>query len=211
MSSQLFEEDAPPVAAPKNGRSARTVPAPKPESAAKPEIALTDPFADEPETETVVEPAPLLVEPAPILEVAPEPVIAAAPTPVSVPAPAPVAPVVVAAPVAAAAPVATTSTGARALPEARQSLTLTLKTAGCDGLVIVGLYDDGTPGEVLLLLRRASAETASALEAYTATLTLALPYGVPAGALAHQLLSLLGSSEAREAAEAIANALTTRF
>ncbi|MBB6049029.1 hypothetical protein [Armatimonas rosea] len=206
MSSQLFEEEAPSVAAPKNGRSARTAPAPKPE------IALTDPFADEPEVAV----AEVLQSPEPPLEVEVEAVAAVvdvepapAPAPVVVPAPAPPAPVVVApAPVVVAA---TAPAGPRALPEERQSLTLTLKAGGCEGLVIVGLYDDGKPGEVLLLLRNAPAGAAAALEAFASTLTLALPYGVPAGVLATQLLALVSEPSAHEAARTIAHSLSTRF
>ena len=210
MSSQLFEEEAPSVAAPKNGRSARTAPAPKPE------IALTDPFADEPEV-AVVEAIPAPEPPqeveiaavAAVVDVEPEPapapVVAPAPTPAPAP-PAP-APVVVApAPVVAVAPA-----GPRALPEERQSLTLTLKAGGCEGLVIVGLYDDGKPGEVLLLLRSAPVGAAAALEAFASTLTLALPYGVPAGVLASQLLTLISEPAAQDAARTIAHSLSTRF
>ena len=190
MSTQLFEEEAPVAAAPKNGRAARNAPvvAPETPAPAEPEIALSDPFADEheatpiaPETIVVVEP-----EPAP-----PAPVVA----PVQVPV--------------AAAPVVTT--GPRSLPDERQSLTLTLKAGGCEGLVVVGLFDDGTPGEVLLLLRNAPTGARSALEAFAATLTLALPYGVPAGVLANQLITLVGESGAREAASSIASSLSSRF
>jgi hypothetical protein len=211
MSSQLFEEEAPSVAAPKNGRSARTAPAPKPE------IALTDPFADEPEVAvadaTQAPETPLEVEieaAAAVVDVEPEPVVVEPePMPVVVAAPAPVAPVVAApAPVAVAV---TAPAGPRALPEERQSLTLTLKAGGCEGLVIVGLYDDGTPGEVLLLLRSAPAGAAAALEAFTSTLTLALPYGVPTSVLASQLLTLISEPNAQEAARAIAHSLSTRF
>ena len=77
--------------------------------------------------------------------------------------------------------------------------------------MVVGLFDDGTPGEVLLLLRNAPAGARSALEAFAATLTLALPYGVPAGVLANQLLALVVESSAREAASSIASSLSSRF
>ena len=197
MSTQLFEEEAPVAAAPKNGRAARNAPvvAPETPAPAEPEIALSDPFADEheatpiaPETIVVVEP-----EPAP-----PAPVVA------------PTLPPVVVAPVPIAA-ASVVTTGPRSLPDERQSLTLTLKAGGCEGLVVVGLFDDGTPGEVLLLLRNAPTGARSALEAFAATLTLALPYGVPAGVLANQLITLVGESGAREAASSIASSLSSRF
>jgi hypothetical protein len=203
MSTQLFEEETPPPPPAKSGRGARNAPTPK-----EPEIALSDPFADEPEAAVVsaveeevpVQPAPEPEPtPAPVAPVAeppaPSPALAVAPTPT----PAPVA-------VVAAAPA-----GPRTLPDERQSLTLTLKAGGCEGLVIVGLFEDGTPGEVLLLLRKAPAGATEALEAFAATLTLALPYGIPAGVLASQLLTLLGDSSAHEAARAITVSLSARF
>jgi hypothetical protein len=199
MSTQLFEEDAPPVAAPKNGRSARSVPAPAPEILpSEPEISLSDPFADEPEG-VAVAPTPEPEAPPVIIATvaeAPKESIAL-PTPAVTPTPV----------VAVTVPVS----GPRQLPDERQSLTLTLKAGGCDGLVIVGLFADGTPGEVLLLLRSAPAGAAAALEAFAATLTLALPYGIPAGAMASQLLGLITDSSAREAATAITASLSARF
>jgi hypothetical protein len=194
MSNQLFEEEAPVAVAPKNGRSARSAPPVAPEIVlpTEPEISLSDPFDDEPEpTLSAPEAAPVVIE----AEVAP--VVAPTSVPTPVPAPAPVATVPASSP--------------RSLPDERQSLTLTLKAGGCEGLVIVGLFADGTPGEVLLLLRNAPVGAAAVLEAYAATLTLALPYGVPAGMLASQLLSLVSEPSAREAAEAIATSLRTRF
>lgn len=188
MSNQLFEEEAPTAVAPKNGRSARNAPPAAPEIVlpTEPEISLSDPFDDEPEpASSAPEPPPSSPEPAPVVsEVEVAPVVAATPAP---------------------------TRGPRSLPDERQSLTLTLKAGGCEGLVIVGLFDDRTPGEVLLLLRNAPAGAAAVLEAYAATLTLALPYGMPAGALASQLLSLVSEPSAREAAGAIATSLRTRF
>lgn len=202
MSTQLFDEDAPAVTAPKNGRSVRSTPAPKPE------IALTDPFDEEPEGTpgvpeevspvAVAEPITPVSDPEPVpLPVALEPVIIPEPAVVPVPPP----------PSLAASGVA----GPRRLPDERQSLTLALKVGGCAGLVIVGLFEDGTPGEVLLLLRSAPAGASVALEAFAATLTLALPYGIPAGVLASQLLALLPEGNAREAAASIAASLSARF
>ena len=202
MSTQLFDEEAPAVTAPKNGRSARSAPVPKPE------IALTDPFDEEPEATltvpeevspvAVAEPITPVSDPEPVsLPVAVEPIVV--PAPVLIPMP----------PVAAL--VASGVVGPRRLPDERQSLTLTLKAGGCAGLVIVGLFEDGTPGEVLLLLRSAPAGATAALEAFAATLTLALPYGIPAGVLASQLLALLPEGNAREAAASIAASLSARF
>ncbi len=210
MSTQLFDEEAPTVTAPKNGRSARSAPVPKPE------IALTDPFDEEPEANitvpeevspvAVAEPIAPVPDPEPIplaVAVEPKPIVVAAP--VVIPAPV----VVPASPVAAL--VASGVVGPRRLPDERQSLTLTLKAGGCAGLVIVGLFEEGTPGEVLLLLRSAPAGATAALEAFAATLSLALPYGIPAGVLASQLLELLPEGNAREAAASIAASLSARF
>lgn len=202
MSTQLFEEDAPPVAAPKNGRSTRNTPAPTPETLpSEPEISLSDPFADEPE---VVAVAPMPEPEAPVIIAT----VAEEPKEEPKESIAPPAPTVTPAPRAAAT---VSVSGPRQLPDERQSLTLTLKAGGCEGLVIVGLFEDGTPGEVLLLLRNAPVGAAVALEAFAATLTLALPYGIPASAMASQLLGLITDSNAREAATAITASLSARF
>ena len=163
MSNQLFEEDAPPAPAPKNGRSPRAARVPEPP---EPQDPLRDPFAEE---EVPSLPEPLL------------------------------------------APVAVLTVGPRTLPDERQSVTHTLKVGGCEGLLIVGLFADGSPGEVLLMLRRAPRGVSEALDAFTGALTLALPYGVPIGPLAAQLTRLLSTAEAQEAGQYIADYLRSKF
>jgi len=175
MPSQLFEEEAPSVAAPKNGRSPRTP------RLTEPEVALTDPFDEE---ETVVTPEPVVAEKI-LVEPTLEPVA---------PAPAPLA-----------------TSGPCALPDERQSITHAFKLGSIEGLLVVGLYDDGTPGELLVVVRKASSAVAVALDAFTETLNLALPYGVPAGPLAIQLARLTVSSEASEASQYIATYLRSKF
>lgn len=193
MSNQLFEEDAPPTSTTKNGRSPRTPRAPEPVD------TLSDPFAEEEPAVALAEPASAPEpEPAPTM---PEPVVVPAPVVASVPPPAP-------APTPAPVPLAA---GPRVLPDERQSVTHTLKVGGSEGLLIVGLFEDGTPGEVLLLLRRAPSGVAEALEAVTETLNLALPYGVPVGPLANQLTRLIASPETKAAGQYIADYLISKF
>lgn len=188
MSSQLFEEEAPSIAAPKNGRSPRTP------RLVEPETALTDPFDEE---ELPPLPEPVVAEKI-IVEPTPEPVTTPEPIPVPAPTPAPV-------------PTALATSGPRTLPDERQSITHAFKLASVEGLLVVGLFDDGTPGELLVVTRRATAPVTAALDVFTETLNLILPYGVPAGALATQLARLSASTEAHEAGQYIATYLQSKF
>lgn len=124
------------------------------------------------------------------------------------PAPAPSAPPVVEVvePVAAAAP----TTGPRTLGDDNASLTHRFKAGSVEGIFIVGLFDDGTPGEALFVPRTASPAATTALNAVTEALNLALPYGVPAGPLAARLATL-ASGDAQAAVEHLAAYLNEKF
>ena len=189
MSAQLFEEEAPQANTPKNGRGSRTPP-----------VEAPPPPTEEVPEEAPVEAAPALVE-TPAIDV----VEAVAP-PAPAPKPAPKA-VVAPAPAPVAAPIAA---GTRSLSDDRASVTHAFRAPGIDGLLVVGLYDDGTPGEALVVLRQAPTAVRDALNAFADALNLALPYGVPLSPLARSLATL-ASSEARPVVENLCGYLETRF
>lgn len=185
MSAQLFEEEAPQANTPKNGRGSRTAPV---EATAAPN------------EEVPIETAPAFIEtPAiEVMEAVAPPAPALKPAPKAVEAPAPAS---VESPIAA---------GPRALPDDRASVTHAFRAPGIDGLLVVGLYDDGTPGETLLVLRQAPTAVRDALKAFADALNLALPYGVPLSPLA-LALAALASSESRPIVENLCGYLETRF
>lgn len=191
MSAQLFEEEAPQANTPRNGRGSRTA---------------TVEALPAPPVEALIEEAPVSME-TPLVEI--EEAVVAAPEP---PAPAPKpAPKAVEAPAPTPAPVvAPAAAGPRPLPDDRASVTHAFRAAGLDGLLIVGLYEDGTPGETLFVLRQASAGVREALGSFESALNLALPYGVPLSPLA-RALAALASSETRPAIESLCGYLETRF
>lgn len=94
----------------------------------------------------------------------------------------------------------------RTLGDDHASLTHRLRKGGLEGALVVGLFDDGAPGEVMLAVKK----PLPALDAFTEALNLALAYGVPAGPLAEKLAALVTGSEA-EAARHIAAWLREKF
>ena len=101
--------------------------------------------------------------------------------------------------------------GPRVLPDDRNSVTHAFRASGVEGLAVVGLFDDGAPGEVLLVLRRAPDAVGEALNAFTDALNLALPYGVPLAACARSLVRLAPAGDARAAIETLVGYLESKF
>jgi ribonucleoside-diphosphate reductase alpha chain len=88
-------------------------------------------------------------------------------------------PVEAPAPVAAAVPVPRR----RRLPDERHAITNKFSIAGHDGYITIGEYDDGSPGEIFVVMAK-EGSTVSGLMDTVATLTsIALQYGVPAEVL----------------------------
>jgi ribonucleoside-diphosphate reductase alpha chain len=93
----------------------------------------------------------------------------AKPAATSIPAPAPVA----------AAPVLRR----RKLPDERRAMTHKFSVAGHEGYVTVGLYDDGTPGEIFLTMAKEGSTISGLMDAFATAVSLTLQYGVPLEAL----------------------------
>ncbi len=99
----------------------------------------------------------------------------------------------------------------RTLGDDHASVTHRFRAGSVEGLFIVGLLDDGAPGEVLFVPRQASPAISERLDALTEILNVALPYGVPPGPLAQKLVALTGESEAAPAVQHLAAYLTEKF
>ena len=67
----------------------------------------------------------------------------------------------------------------RRLPNERRALTHKFTVAGCDGYIIVGTYDDGTPGEIFVVMAKEGSTMSGLLDAFAITFSMALQYGVP--------------------------------
>ena len=73
--------------------------------------------------------------------------------------------------------------GRRHLPEERQAITHKFNIQGHEGYITVGLYDDGTPGEIFLVMAKEGSTLSGIMDAYATSISLALQYGVPLSAL----------------------------
>ena len=74
----------------------------------------------------------------------------------------------------------------RRLPDERHAITNKFSIAGHDGYITIGEYDDGSPGEIFVVMAK-EGSTVSGLMDTVATLTsIALQYGVPAEVLVNK-------------------------
>jgi ribonucleoside-diphosphate reductase alpha chain len=68
----------------------------------------------------------------------------------------------------------------RQLPDERAAVTHKFEIAGHEGWITVGLYPDGLPGEIFLVMAsRDGSATSGFADAFAAAITYALQYGVP--------------------------------
>jgi ribonucleoside-diphosphate reductase alpha chain len=67
----------------------------------------------------------------------------------------------------------------RHLPDERRSLTHKFDIQGHEGYVTVGLYDDGTPGEIFLTMAKEGSTISGLMDAFALQTSMALQYGVP--------------------------------
>ena len=85
------------------------------------------------------------------------------------------------APAAAVAPVpeGATRMARRRLPDERQSLTHKFSIAGHEGYLTVGMYEDGTPGELFCVMAKEGSVVSGLMDSFATSVSLALQYGVP--------------------------------
>jgi ribonucleoside-diphosphate reductase alpha chain len=71
----------------------------------------------------------------------------------------------------------------RKLPDERRSITHKFDIAGHEGYITVGLFDDGTPGEIFLVMAKEGSTISGFADAFAQAISYALQYGVPLQAL----------------------------
>lgn len=74
----------------------------------------------------------------------------------------------------------------RRLPDTRDSLTHKFCVAGHEGYLTVGLYPDGSPGEVFLRMAKEGSTVGGLMDAVATSVSLGLQYGVPLDVYAHK-------------------------
>ncbi len=67
----------------------------------------------------------------------------------------------------------------RKLPDERASITHKFSIGGHEGYITVGLYDDGTPGELFIRMAKEGSTISGLMDSFATAVSLALQYGVP--------------------------------
>ena len=67
----------------------------------------------------------------------------------------------------------------RKLPDERNAITHKFDIAGHEGYITVGLFDDGTPGEIFLMMAKEGSTISGFADAFAQAISYALQYGVP--------------------------------
>src|SRR5262245_2434045 len=71
----------------------------------------------------------------------------------------------------------------RKLPDERHAITHKFSIAGHEGYITVGMYEDGKPGEIFLVMAKEGSTIAGLMDAFATSISMALQYGVPLEAL----------------------------
>jgi len=67
----------------------------------------------------------------------------------------------------------------RKLPTERQAITHKFSVGGHDGYITVGLYEDGTPGEIFITMAKEGSTLSGIMDAFATAISISLQYGVP--------------------------------
>ena len=67
----------------------------------------------------------------------------------------------------------------RRLPDEREAMTKKFSVAGHKGYVTVGMYEDGTPGELFIVMSKEGSTISGLMDGFATAISLALQYGVP--------------------------------
>ncbi|RKH50606.1 vitamin B12-dependent ribonucleotide reductase [Corallococcus llansteffanensis] len=72
----------------------------------------------------------------------------------------------------------------RRLPDERQSITHKFSIGGHEGYLTVGMYEDGSPGELFVVMAKEGSVVSGLMDSFATSVSLALQYGVPMQVLA---------------------------
>jgi len=67
----------------------------------------------------------------------------------------------------------------RRLPDERQSLTHKFTIGGHEGYITVGMYEDGSPGEIFVVMSKQGSVVSGLMDSFATAISMALQYGVP--------------------------------
>ena len=75
----------------------------------------------------------------------------------------------------------------RRLPDERLAITHHFSIAGQEGYLTVGVYDDGSPGEIFITMAKQGSTISGLMDAFATVVSLALQHGVPLRVLCEKL------------------------
>ncbi len=78
---------------------------------------------------------------------------------------------------------AVTQPSRRRLPDERKAVVHHFSVGGHEGYLIVGLYDNGQPGEIFIRMAKAGSTIAGLMDSFGIAVSMAIQYGVPLRAL----------------------------
>jgi ribonucleoside-diphosphate reductase alpha chain len=67
----------------------------------------------------------------------------------------------------------------RKLPDERQSITHKFSIGGHEGYITVGMYEDGTPGEIFVTMAKEGSTISGLMDSFSTSVSYCLQYGVP--------------------------------
>ena len=67
----------------------------------------------------------------------------------------------------------------RKLPNERHAITHKFQIAGHEGYITVGMYEDGKPGEIFLVMAKEGSTISGLMDAFATSISMSLQYGVP--------------------------------
>jgi ribonucleoside-diphosphate reductase alpha chain len=76
----------------------------------------------------------------------------------------------------------------RRLPDERRAITHKFSIGGHDGYITVGMYEDGTPGEVFIVMAKEGSIVSGLMDSFATSVSLALQYGVPLDVLVRKFV-----------------------
>ncbi len=74
------------------------------------------------------------------------------------------------------------------LPDERRSITHKFAIGGHEGYLTAGMYEDGTPGEIFVVMAKEGTAISGMMDSFSTAISLSLQYGVPLKVLANKFL-----------------------
>ena len=75
------------------------------------------------------------------------------------------------------------------LPSERQSITHKFSVGGHEGYIIVGMYEEGTPGEIFIKMSKEGSTLSGFMDGFALSVSIGLQYGVPLKALVDKFIN----------------------